>query len=68
MTRRRVEPSVFAIDYRAPDLRRQLASRMLLQGWDEPSVAVLTGLSLAEVEAIAASLADEQLANGAPPP
>jgi hypothetical protein len=67
MTRRRVPPSVFAIDYRGPDLRRQLALRMLWQGWTAEAASTLTGLPLTEVEVLAAAVAADDLANGAPP-
>jgi hypothetical protein len=68
MTHRRVPQSVFAIDYRGPDLRRQLALRMLWQGWTVEAASTLTGLPIATVREIASTLSADDFTSEAPPP
>ena len=65
---RRAHKGVFHVSVKGADVQRAHAARLLEQGWDAASVAVQTGLSLAEVEAIAAALDDDDLTNEGPPP
>jgi hypothetical protein len=65
MTRRRFEPSVFAVGGRSEDIRRRYAERLLVSGFDIEAAAAMTGLPVADVREIAAKMDDDFL-GGAP--
>jgi hypothetical protein len=54
-----VLPSHFELETRGADVQRQHAQRLLLSGFDVQSAAVMTGLPISEVQAIADGLVDE---------
>lgn len=55
-------PSYFPITTRGAEVQRQHAQRLLLSGFDVESAAMLSGLQLDEVRAIAEQIADESAA------
>ena len=63
---RRVPSSVFVIDRRGVEAQRRYAARLLVSGYDLESAAMLSGLSLDEVRAIAGTPDADDLVNGAP--
>lgn len=65
---RRAHKGVFHVSVKGRDVQCAHAERLLLSGWDAPSVAVQTGLSLEDMRAIAAAVSADDFTSGAAPP